>query len=154
MVSRLPSWIAVSIFTVMIIVSPTSMAVAQESQIRAVVDAWPTVLDSGDVDHLMDLFTDDLVFAHPRYPGIVGKDSMRAFAQQVFQQQSSAGSSIQVEGIQISGNWAHVVARFETTWTPRDGGSSFKESARYLWVLRRDATGAWRVRTFAFYPVT
>ncbi len=154
MITRRASWIAVSVLTVAMVASPMPTVVAQESQIRAVVDAWPTLLDDGDVDRLMDLFVADLVFAHPRYPCIVGKDSMRAFAEQVFQQQYSAGSTIRVEKIQVSGDWAHVAARFETTWTPRNGGSPFKESARYLWVLRHDAIGAWRVKSFAFYPIS
>ena len=145
---------AVVALTLMMAAFPLSSVAAQESQIQAVADAWPRLLDGGDVDGLLSLFTDDLVFAHPRYPAVVGKDSMRAFATQIFRQQSSGGSSIQVERIQTSGNWAHVVASFETTWTPTNGANPFRESARYLWVLRRDATGAWRVKSFSFYPIT
>lgn len=151
---RVTGWTGIPAVALAMVAFPIPLATAQEAQVRAVVDAWPTLLDAGDVDGLMNLFVDDLVFAHPRYPGIVGKDSLRAFAQQVLRQQSSSGSTIRVESVQISGNWAHVAARFETTWTPRDGSRPFSETARYLWILRRDATGAWRVKSFAFYPIT
>lgn len=128
-------------------------AAAQDAPIRAVVDAWPGLLDAGDVDGIMAMFVEDAVFAHPRLPGIVGRDSLRAFVEQVFRQQSAVGSTIQVERIEMSGNWAHVVARFDTMWSPRNGASPFRESARYLWVLKRDSSGAWKVKSFSFYPI-
>ncbi|UCC81951.1 MAG: serine hydrolase [Gemmatimonadota bacterium] len=126
---------------------------AQDASVRAVVDAWPGLLDGGDVDGIMDILAADPVLIHPRLPGFVGRDSIRAFVEQVFRQQAAVGSSIQVETIQTAGNWAHVVARFETTWNPRNGASPFRESARYLWVLRRDASGVWKVKSFSFYPI-
>ncbi len=135
-------------------VIPAIGAVAQDDPVRAVVQQWPALLDGGDIEGLLDLFTDDAVFAHPRLPGVVGKDSLRAFVERVFRQQSAAGTSIRVEQIHTSGNWAHVVAEFETTWIPRGGGPPDGERARYLWVLRRSADGAWRVKSFAFYPIT
>lgn len=150
----LGKWVVASVFAATVTVVPPSMASAQESEIRAVVETWPALLDGGDVDDLMNLFTDDLVFMHPRFPGIVSRDSVRVFVEQVFRQQYAARSSIRIEDLQVSGDWAHVVARFETSWTPRSGGNPFPETARYLWVLRHDATGAWRVRAFVFYPVS
>ncbi len=128
-------------------------AAVQDASVQAVVDVWPGLLDAGDVDGIMDMLADDPVLVHPRLPGIAGRDSIRAFVEQVFRQQYAVGSSIQVERIQTSGNWAHAVARFETTWNPRSGASPFRESARYVWVLRRDARGEWKVKSFSFYPI-
>ena len=94
MTSHCRSRIAVTTCAITLAVWLGATVEAQESEVRAVVDAWPILLDSGDVDGLMELFVADLVFAHPQYPGIMGKDSMRVFAERIFQQQSSTESSV------------------------------------------------------------
>ena len=153
MVGRIDKCLAMLVLSLLLVAIPVSYVTAQDGAIQAVVDAWPELLDSGDIDGLLNLFAADVVFRHPSMPVVLGRDSLRAFVSRVFRQQTSAGSSMRVERIQTSSDWAHVEALFSTTWRPTDGSEPFPENARYLWVLHRGNDAFWRVKTFVFYPI-
>lgn len=137
---------------VLFVMTPTQDASGQETAIRAVVDDYSRLLEEGDADRFMDLFTDDPVFVHPILPALVGVDAVRGLVEQIFGQQSATGNTMRVERVTLSGeDLAYVVAEFSTTWVPNNGAEPFQEKDRYLFVLSRESDEVWKLKWCAFY---
>ena len=121
---------------------PTNMR-SDEDEIRALVDTWMAATRAGDVETVLGLTTDDVVFLTP------GRPPMRkdAFAAQSRGQAAGGAPAIdgtsEIQEIQVAGDWAFMWTKLSVTVTPA-GGSPMRRTGHTLTVLRRDH-GRWRL---------
>ncbi|MEP6547466.1 MAG: SgcJ/EcaC family oxidoreductase [Gammaproteobacteria bacterium] len=113
-----------------------------ERQIRELVATWRAASQRGDVDTVLGLMTDDVVFLLP------GRPPMRK-GEFASMSRASAGkpalrieSTSDIEEIQVSGEWAFMWTKLSVVVTPTDGGQSMKRAGHTLTVLRR-VNGKW-----------
>jgi uncharacterized protein (TIGR02246 family) len=119
-----------------------------EQQIRQLVATWMTATKAGDVDAVLSLMTDDVVFL------VSGRPEMRKadFAAQARAQ--SWGEAPQFEGssdiqeVQVIGDWAFMWSKLTVVVTPPGGAAPIKRAGPTLtifkkvdgrWLLARDA---------------
>ena len=116
---------------------------SDEDEIRALVDTWMAATRAGDVETVLSLTTDDVVFLTP------GRAPMRkdAFAAQSRAQATDGAPAIdgtsEIQEIQVAGDWAFMWTKLSVTVTPA-GGSPMRRTGHTLTVLRRDH-GRWRL---------
>jgi uncharacterized protein (TIGR02246 family) len=120
---------------------------SDEQQIRDLVATWMAATRSGDVDTVLGLMTDDVVFLVPGRPPM-RKDEFAAAARA----QARAGAptidgSSDIQEIQVSGDWAFLWSRLEVRVT-QGGGQGIRRAGHTLtvlckvagkWLLARDA---------------
>ena len=110
-----------------------------ELEIRNLVAMWLTASKAGDVDTVLGLMTDDVVFLVPGQPPMRGKSE---FAKA---QRAMRGASIQakseVQEVRVFGDWAYCWTSLTVVITP-SGGAPVKRAGNTLSVLRKQA-GAW-----------
>lgn len=112
-----------------------------EQAIRTLVESWMVASRTGDIDTVLSLMTDDVVFMVPgRDP--LGKEAFAA-ASQAMAGTRMEGTSEIVE-LQVLGEWAFIRNRIEVTATPTDG-ASIRRSGYTLTLLRKEADGRWRL---------
>ncbi len=112
-----------------------------EQAIRTLVESWMVASRNGDLDTVLSLMTDDVVFMVPgRNP--FGKEAFAA-ASQAMAGTRMEGTSEIVE-LQVLGEWAFIRNRIEVTATPTDG-ASIRRSGYTLTLLRKEADGRWRL---------
>uniref|UniRef100_A0A9E7ZYD1 SgcJ/EcaC family oxidoreductase n=1 Tax=Bosea sp. NBC_00436 TaxID=2969620 RepID=A0A9E7ZYD1_9HYPH len=112
-----------------------------ELAIRQVVETWMAASRSGDLDTVLGLMAEDVVFMVPgREP--FGKAAFAALSK-------GAGGSL-VEGtseiveLKVLGDWAFIRNRIAMQMTPP--GSELVRRAGYtLTLLRKEADGQWRL---------
>ncbi|MGB3330007.1 MAG: SgcJ/EcaC family oxidoreductase [Thermomicrobiales bacterium] len=112
-----------------------------EQAIRAVVDEWMRASRAGDVDTVLGLMTDDVVFS------VVGREP---FGKDVFAAASRgmdgmtvAGSSEIVE-LRVLGDWAFIRNHIRMTIIPADG-DPVRRSGYTLTLLVKGADQRWRI---------
>ena len=116
---------------------------SDEDEIRALVDTWMAATRAGDVETVLSLTTDDVVFLTP------GRAPMRkdAFAAQSRAQATDGAPAIdgtsEIQEIQVAGDWAFMWTTLSVTVTPA-GGPSMRRTGHTLTVLRREQ-GRWRL---------
>ena len=116
---------------------------SDEDEIRALVDTWMAATRAGDVETVLGLTTDDVVFLTP------GRAPMRkdAFAAQSRAQATDGAPAIdgtsEIQEIQVAGDWAFMWTKLSVTLTPA-GGPSMRRTGHTLTVLRREQ-GRWRL---------
>lgn len=110
-----------------------------EQAIRKLVDDWLAASGTGELETVLNLMGDDVIFMVP------GKEP---FGKQAFAENSKSmkdykiDASSDIKEIEVLGNRAWMRQRLEVTITPPDG-SVMKKSGYVLSVLRKEADGRW-----------
>jgi uncharacterized protein (TIGR02246 family) len=112
-----------------------------ERAIRQVIDTWFTATKAGDVDTVLGLMTEDVVFMVPgREP--FGKEEFaagsRAMANVTFD-----GASEIVE-LRVLGEWAYLRNHIDLRVTPPNGATVHR-AGYTLTILRKERDGQWRL---------
>ena len=110
-----------------------------EQAIRNIVQTWMDAARRGDIETVLALMTDDIIFMTP------GREP---FGKQEFREQSAG--SIQMDGraevreIRVLGDWAWIRNHIDLTAIP-PGGEPIRRSGYTLSILQKGADGQWRL---------
>ena len=112
-----------------------------ERAIRELVDTWMEASRRGDVETVLGLMSDDIVFMTPgRAP--FGKEEFRA-ASEAMRGMEMEGQA-EIREIRIVGDWAWIRNHLELTVTPLNG-EPVQRSGYTLSILGKCADGKWRL---------
>ena len=108
-----------------------------EAAIRELVAAWMDATRRGDLEAVLALMTEDVVFLVPGRPPMIGRDAYAdaARAQSGGPAPTFDGKS-EVQEIRVLGDWAWMWTRLEVVTTAADGRSTMR-SGHNLSILRR-----------------
>lgn len=113
-----------------------------EQQIRALVDTWIAATKSGDVETVLGLMTEDVVFLVPGKPAMRKSEFAAAARAQATGNAPTFDGSSEIQEVQISGDWAFMWSKLRVVATPPGGGSPTARSGHTLTVFRRQG-GRW-----------
>jgi uncharacterized protein (TIGR02246 family) len=112
-----------------------------ERAIRDLVATWLTATEAGDLQTVLGLMTDDVVFMVP------GREP---FGKEQFAAAAAGMQGVRIEGtsdireLRILGNWAYLRSHLQVATTP-PGGSAVRRSGYTLTILRKGDDGKWRL---------
>jgi uncharacterized protein (TIGR02246 family) len=111
-----------------------------ERVIRELVAKWMKASETGDLDTVLSLMADDVIFTVPdRDP--FGKEAFRA-ASAAMKNVSLRGTS-DIREIKVLGDWAYIRNYIEITVSPPGGGDAVRRKGYTLSILRKQADGKW-----------
>jgi uncharacterized protein (TIGR02246 family) len=112
-----------------------------EKAIHALVQRWMEATQAGDVDAVLSLMTDDVVFMVP------GREP---FGKEAFASMSRAMSGVEIDGkseiveLQLHGDWAFLRNHLSINVRTPDG-REMGRSGYTLTICRKEADGQWRL---------
>jgi uncharacterized protein (TIGR02246 family) len=154
----------VSVFLILLILSEYPVWAAKKksvprkdkdrAMIMQIVTEWVPALGSGDLERPLSFFTEDIVIVGAGIKEIyVGQKEVRDLLTQILDNYRPEECSIKVQSIQVNGEWAELCAKFTAVWEPKkEGIKPMKESSNYLWLLKHQPDGSWKIARFLFYP--
>jgi uncharacterized protein (TIGR02246 family) len=110
-----------------------------EQAIRQLVDSWLKASESGDLNTMLSLVADDVIFMVP------GKEP---FGKQEFAENYKQMKGVKlttrsdIQEIKVLGEWAWMRNLLRVTFTPGDG-SPTTHSGYVLTILRKTSDGRW-----------
>ena len=110
-----------------------------ERAIRDLVVTWMKASEAGDVNTVLSLMADDVIFMVP------GREP---FGKEVFRAASEAMKGIRLAGtsdireIKVLGDWAYIRNYIEMTIMPSDGTAT-QRSGYTLSILHKQSSGKW-----------
>jgi uncharacterized protein (TIGR02246 family) len=126
----------------------TSMQ-SDEDEIHQLVETWMTATKAGDIDTVLTLMAEDVVFLLPGRSPMIGKSAfVAAMAAQSGQGRPQFDGTNEIQEIKVIGEWAFMWAKLSVVMTPPGGGVSIARAGHTLsilkkqngkWVLARDA---------------
>jgi uncharacterized protein (TIGR02246 family) len=117
----------------------TALESNDERAIRELVDKWLAATQKGDLDTVLGLMTDDVIFMVP------GKEP---FGKEVFAANNRELKDTHIEAIsdikeiKVLGDWAWMRNHLEVTFTP-PGGEATVRAGYVLTILSKKSDGAW-----------
>jgi len=119
-----------------------------EQEIRELVSSWMDATKAGEIEKVLSLMSDDVVFLMPGQPPM-GKAGFAAAARaQAGKDAPTVNGTSEIQEITVLGEWAFMWTKLRVVVTPTGGGPSMTRSGHTLsvlkkrqgkWVLARDA---------------
>jgi len=119
--------------------------VADVAQVYELWNEYAAVLNDGNMERWLALWSDEGIQMAPGAPRRVGKERIRGEMQPLFDQYDISNMIIHTEEVRILGDWAysHGTCTFERT--PKKGGETRRYSGKYLDILEKQADGSWKI---------
>jgi len=111
-----------------------------ERAIRDLVETWMTASAAGDLETVLGLMADDVVFMVPGQEPF-GKEAFAAASQSADRPNIDGKSDI--KELRVLGDWAFMRTHLKVTATPTDGGKEVRRSGYTLTILRKQPHGQW-----------
>jgi len=113
-----------------------------EEEIRELVSTWIRATKSGDIDTVLSLMSDDIVFLMPGQP-VMRKAGFAAAARaQGGNKAATFDGTSEIQEIRVLGDWAFMWTKLTVVATPPGGGPLITRSGHTLSILRKH-NGRW-----------
>ena len=117
---------------------------SDEQAIRSLIVEWHAATARGDVDAVLELMTDDVVFLVAGQPPMRGRETFARRLYQILQSHRIASGGA-IQEIRVGGDLAYVWNVLEVQMTPLAGGDAMHRRGNVLSVFRRGDDGRWRL---------
>jgi uncharacterized protein (TIGR02246 family) len=121
---------------------------SDEQEIRQLVSTWMAASKAGDIDTVLSLMTDDVVFLAPGRPVMRKADFAGASRARTGANAPQFEGTAEVQEIRVIGEWAFMWSKLTVVVTPPGGAKPVKRAGHTLtifqkqngkWALARDA---------------
>jgi ketosteroid isomerase-like protein len=118
-----------------------------EQAIRRAVEEFTTAYNSRNLEDLPAIFADDLIDMSAGGPTRTGEEARKHFVSRVAttHEDFTPHLVIQIDEIQVAGDWAYQRGSLVVTLEPRAGGETSYIRQRYLEIWRKDVLGNWKI---------
>ena len=113
-----------------------------EQAIRSLVAAWMQATAAGDVDRVLELMADDVVFLGAGRPPMRGKSAFAA-ATRAAEGKGRIEGTARIQEIQVSGDLAYCWNDLTVVVHPAGGGAETRMTGPALSIFRRTEAGRW-----------
>jgi uncharacterized protein (TIGR02246 family) len=103
-----------------------------------------TAYNAGDAAGLAALYTENATVMNAGEPTVTGRAAIQAYYEGVFAEMTGT-SEVRSSAMAVSGAWGYDSGEFSGSMTPKAGGDAMNRAGRYVVILQKDATGAWRI---------
>ena len=117
---------------------------ADKNAILLIVGRWRAATKAKNIDAILELVDDDVVFLPSTLPPIRGKKEVERMYRTFFPQYREVKQEEVIEEVRIAGDWAFFWGTDELHLVPESGGAEIHMRGKGLGVLKRQADGSWR----------
>jgi ketosteroid isomerase-like protein len=124
---------------------------APDSGAHKAHEDYVNAINSNNLDQLLGMLTEDVVFMSAHEPVMVGKAAVRPWLEAYLQAYTTRWDK-PVQEFVVTGEWAFERYSYKSTDTPRDGGAAVEDTGWGFVVYHHDTDGKWRVARDAWGP--
>ena len=93
-----------------------------EQEIRGLVSTWMTATKAGDIDTILSLMAEDVVFLLPGRPPMIGKAAFASTAKgQAGEEGARFDGTSEIQEIEVLGDWAFMWTKLSVVAIPPGG---------------------------------
>ena len=115
-----------------------------EQEIRKLVRTWMEATKAGDIETVLGLMTEDVVFLRPGHPPMVGKSAFMAAAPPSNQPSPQFEGKSEIQEIKVLGDWAFLWSKLSVVMTMPSGDPPIKRAGDILSIFKKE-DGKWRL---------
>jgi uncharacterized protein (TIGR02246 family) len=115
---------------------------SDETQIRQLINTWMEATSAGDVDTILTLMTEDVVFLVPGQPPMRKRDFAAVARAQSGHTAPKIDGTSEIQEIMVVNDWAFMWTKLTVVVTPSDGSASIERTGHTLTILKKE-NGKW-----------
>lgn len=115
-----------------------------EQEIRQLVETWLMATQAGDVEAVLALMSDDVMFMSAGQPPMIGREAFARGLNKVLAENVIESTS-EIAEIVVSGDLAYCRTKLTVTITSKHGQLPMLRNGDTLSILRKQADGKWRL---------
>lgn len=123
---------------------PAAEGAPADAAAHAAHDAYVKAINSNDLETIMGMLTEDVVFLAAHEKPYVGKSAVRPWVKGYLDAFKTQWEKTNLEFV-VAGEWAFERYSYKSTDTPRAGGAAIEDTGWGLVIYRREGDGKWRV---------
>lgn len=124
--------------------APETNAAADIAAVEALRSSFATAMNAGDAAAIGDLYTADGVSQHNHDRTYTGRDAIVESQNALFAQ-FTVQAEITPDATMTVGTSGFDRGVYKMTMTPKAGGDPIVDEGRYVVLLQKEASGAWKV---------
>lgn len=117
---------------------------SDEQAIRHLVALWHSATAAGDVDTVLGLMAEDVVFLIAGRPPMQGRSAFESGLRQMLSTHRIESSG-EVQEVEVSGHLAYCWTKLRVRIVPKSAGEATTRTGSALSILRKQANGWWIV---------
>jgi uncharacterized protein (TIGR02246 family) len=117
---------------------------ADEQAIRALVAQWHSATAAGEIEAILELMAEDVVFLVTGQPPMSGRSTFERGLRGLLASHRVASSS-EVQEVEVSGSLAYCWSILNVEITLTAGGNKVVRSGSAVSILRKQPNGSWLV---------
>jgi|SRR4029450_13151378 uncharacterized protein (TIGR02246 family) len=117
---------------------------ADENAIRDLVAKWHRATAASDVDMVLGLMSEDVVFLVAGQPPIKGRATFEKGLRGLLRSHRIESTG-RIQEVQVSGDLAYCWTELDVRVVPLSGGNPVSRSGSALSILRKQPSGSWVV---------
>jgi uncharacterized protein (TIGR02246 family) len=117
---------------------------ADEQAIRNLVALWHSATAAGDVDTVLGLMAEDVVFLVAGRPPMRGRSAFESGLRKLLTTHRIESTG-KVQEVEVSGNLAYCWTELTVRIVPQAGGNAAARAGSALSILRKQTSGSWVV---------
>ena len=125
-------------------ITPARQTAAADATAHQAHQAYVAAINSNNLDVLLDMLTEDVVFLSAHEPVMVGKAAVRPWLEGYVKAFKTHWDK-PVQEFVVSGEWAFERYSYKSTDTPLAGGAIVEDTGWGLVIYHYAADGKWRV---------
>jgi uncharacterized protein (TIGR02246 family) len=116
-----------------------------EQAIRTLVTTWMEATRADDLDRILELIDDDVVFIGAGRPAMRGKAPFAELSR-ARHGKARVDGTVDIQEVRVFGDWAYVWNQLSVTVTPESGGGEpMRMAGPSISILRKKPDGRWVV---------
>jgi len=115
-----------------------------EQSIRDLVNTWHTATAAGDVEAVLKLMAEDVVFLVAGQPPMKGRSTFEKGLRGLLQTHLIESTS-EIQEVEVSGTLAYCWSVLTVQIAPRAGGKPVVRTGSAVSILRKQVNGTWAV---------
>ena len=114
----------------------------EKQKIRHVIATWMRATAEGNLERILSLMAEDVVFLIAGQPPTRGREAFAA-ASRAAEGKFRFEGKPDIQEIHVAGNYAYCWNHLSVTITPLQGGSPTQRAGHTLSVFRKESDGRW-----------
>ena len=97
-----------------------------------------------NVEGCLSYWSDDCVLLPPNEPAVIGKEALRSWYRNAFDDQFKSENTITFDEIEIMDGWSFARGSYIGALIPKAGGEPIQVNGKYLEIHQQQPDGSWK----------
>lgn len=121
------------------------MDASDVQEVEQLFERFIAAFNAGDLETLSSSYTPEALVIPPGQPVVQGAEAIITQMWGPMAEAFEVDAALPIEELQLGEDWGFVRGTYRMRLDPKAGGDSFSEEGRWVDIVRKEASGVWKI---------